>query len=53
MALALDLLVESGLPWGEADVEALVQPEPVAVPQVKRGPVELSQYDQLLPEFAP
>ncbi|MFQ5595949.1 MAG: IS21 family transposase [Anaerolineae bacterium] len=52
VALALDLLVESGQPWGEPDVEALVQPEPVAIPEVDRGPVELSQYDQLLPEFA-
>jgi len=52
VALALDLLVESGQPWGEPDVEALVQPEPVAIPAVDRGPVELSQYDQLLPEFA-
>jgi len=52
VALALDLLVESGQPWGEQDVEVLVQPEPVAVPEVNRGPVELSQYDQLLQEFA-
>jgi len=52
VASALDLLVESGQPWGEPDVEALVQPEPVAVPEVDRGPVELSQYDQLLREFA-
>lgn len=52
VALALDLLVESGQPWGEPDVEALVQPEPVAVPDIDRGPVELSQYDQLLQEFA-
>ncbi|MFQ5696495.1 MAG: hypothetical protein ACE5HB_10940, partial [Terriglobia bacterium] len=52
VALALDLLVESGQPWGEPDVEVLVQPEPVAVPEINRGPVELSQYDQLLREFA-
>ena len=52
VALALELLVESDQPWGEQDVEALIQPEPVTVPEVNRGPVELSQYDQLLQEFA-
>ena len=51
VALALELLVASGQPWGEPDVEALVQPEPVAVPEIDRGPVDLSQYDQLLQGF--
>jgi len=51
VALALELLVASGQPWGEPDVEALVQPEPVAVPDIDRGPVDLSQYDQLLQGF--
>jgi len=52
VALALELLVGGGQPWGEQEVEALIQPEPVAVPEVNRGPVELGQYDQLLQEFA-
>lgn len=52
VARALELLVESGQPWGEQEVEALIQPEPAAIPQINRGNVELSQYDQLLQEFA-
>jgi hypothetical protein len=52
VALALELLVGGGQPWGEKEVAELIQPEPVAVPEVNRGPVELSQYDRLLQEFA-
>jgi hypothetical protein len=51
VAAALERLVNRGQRWTEADVKELVEPEPVAVPQLERAPVELSQYDQLLMEF--
>lgn len=52
VAAALELLVNRGQRWDETDVEQLLEPEPVAVPQLSRGPVELGYYDQLLVEFA-
>jgi len=48
VAAALEWLVKHGQPWDENDVAAWLEPEPVSVPQVKRGPVELKQYDRLL-----
>ena len=52
VAAALERLVDGGRRWTEADVKELVEPEPVAVPQLERAPVELNQYDRLLMEFA-
>ena len=52
VAAALELLVNRGQRWDETDVEQLLEPEPVAVPQLSRGAVELGYYDQLLVEFA-
>jgi len=52
VAAALEQLVDSGQRWTATDVKELVKPEPVAVPQVNRGAVELARYDQLLVEFA-
>lgn len=48
VACALELLLESGRPWDEDDVARLVRPEPIAIPDVQRGPVSLQAYDQLL-----
>jgi transposase len=52
VAAALERLVDRGERWTEADVKELVEPEPVAIPQLERAPIELDQYDQLLMEFA-
>lgn len=52
VAAALEMLVNRGQNWDESDVESLVSPEPVAVPQINRGAIELGHYDQLLVEFA-
>jgi transposase InsO family protein len=52
VAAALEMLVNRGKNWDETDVKSLVAPEPVVVPQLNRGAVELGYYDQLLVEFA-
>lgn len=52
VAAALELLVNRGQRWDESDVAQMAAPEPVAVPRLRRGPVELGSYDQLLLEFA-
>ena len=52
VAAALELLVNRGQRWDETDVEQWLKPEPVAVPKLNRGAVQLSRYDQLLVEFA-
>ena len=52
VAAALEMLVNRGQNWDETDVKSLVAPEPVAVPQLSRGAVELGHYDQLLVEFS-
>lgn len=52
VAAALELLVNRGRRWDETDVEGWLEPEPVAVPKLNRGSVQLSRYDQLLGEFA-
>jgi Mu transposase, C-terminal domain len=49
---ALELLVNRGQRWDETDVEQFLEPEPIAVPQLSRGAVELGHYDQLLVEFS-
>jgi hypothetical protein len=50
VAAALELLLATPDPWDETDVERLLQPEPIPVPQLTCGEVELQQYDQLLSE---
>lgn len=52
VAIALELLLHSGERWNETDVERLIQPEPATVPTIRRAPVALSAYDQLLTEVA-
>lgn len=52
VAAALELLVNHGRRWNETDVEEWLEPEPVTVPKLNRGAVQLSRYDQLLGEFA-
>lgn len=52
VAAALEWLVSRGRCWDETDVEEWLEPEPVAVPKLNRGAVQLSRYDQLLEEFA-
>ncbi|MCI0396235.1 MAG: hypothetical protein L0332_23965 [Chloroflexi bacterium] len=50
VALALELLLESGGRWDETDVERLIRPELPPVPAIARGEVTLAIYDQLLQE---
>ena len=50
VASALDQLLASPSHWNENDVERLIQPEPIAVPQLSSGDVDLRCYDQLLSE---
>ncbi len=52
VAAALETLVNRGRRWDETDVEQWLEPEPVAVPKLNQGAVQLSNYDQLLVEFA-
>jgi len=51
VAAALALLVSQGEVWGKEDVDRLLQPDPVVVPQLETGTVDLRQYDQLLEEL--
>jgi hypothetical protein len=50
VACALELLLSTDERWDETDVERLLQPEPIPVPQLACGQVHLQQYDQLLTE---
>jgi len=50
VATALELLLATPRQWDETDVERLLQPEPISVPQLACGQVHLQQYDQLLSE---
>jgi hypothetical protein len=50
VATALKLLLATPGPWDETEVERLLQPEPIPVPQITCGQVQLQQYDQLLTE---
>jgi hypothetical protein len=50
VASALEQLLASRDRWDETDVERLIQPEPIAVPQLSSGDVDLRHYDQLLSE---
>jgi hypothetical protein len=51
VAAALEILLETPDRWNETDVECLLQPEPISIPQLACGPVHLQQYDQLLLEM--
>jgi hypothetical protein len=50
VATALEVLLTTAEPWNETDVERLLQPEPIPVPQLTCGKVHLQQYDRLLSE---
>jgi hypothetical protein len=51
VASALQQILATGERWDDTDVERLLQPaEPIPVPQVTCGQVQLQQYDQLLTE---
>jgi hypothetical protein len=50
VAVALEILLETPDRWNETDVERLLQPEPIPIPQLTCGPVHLQQYDDLLSE---
>jgi hypothetical protein len=48
VAWALEQLVTTGEPWDDTDVERLLEPEPIEIPALMCGEVELEQYDRLL-----
>jgi hypothetical protein len=48
VAAALELLLVSTGRWDDTDVERLLEPEPISVPQLACAEVHLQQYDQLL-----
>jgi len=50
VAAVLELLLAASGSWDETDVERLLQPEPIPIPQLTCGQVQLQQYDQLLTE---
>jgi len=50
VASALEQLLASPGRWNETDVERLIQPEPISIPQLVSGDVDLQRYDQLLSE---
>jgi hypothetical protein len=51
VANALELLGQSGHPWTMEDLERLLEPDPIEVPLIEAGTVELGMYDQLLEGF--
>lgn len=51
VATALALLVSQGEVWSKEDVDRLLEPDPVLVPFIEAGTVDLRQYDQLLEEL--
>lgn len=48
VAAALATLVSQGTAWSKEDVDKLLAPDPVLVPHIEAGSVDLHQYDQLL-----
>lgn len=52
VAAALEILIEQTVPWGKDDVDRLLTPEPVVVPHIEAGTVDLNDYDQLLEEMS-
>jgi hypothetical protein len=50
VAAALSLLLEGQARWDDTQVERLIQPQPLPVPQLALPLVNLTQYDRLLQE---
>ena len=50
VAAALDKLLTTTESWDETDVERMIQPEPIHVPQLACAEVDLQHYDRLLSE---
>ena len=50
VAAALELLLETKERWDDTDVEQLVAPKPIPIPDLSCGSVELQVYDRLLSE---
>jgi DNA-binding transcriptional regulator YiaG len=50
VARALEQLLDSREPWDDTDVERLLEPDPIRVPQLAPCQVEFAQYDRLLAE---
>lgn len=50
VATALELLLETKERWDDTDVEQLVAPKPIPIPDLSCGSVELQAYDRLLSE---
>jgi len=50
VAAVLEQLLDSPEPWDDTDVERLLEPDPIAVPQLAPCQVEFAQYDRLLTE---
>ena len=50
VAAALDKLLTTTESWCETDLERMLQPDPIHVPQLACGKVHLQQYDRLLSE---
>jgi hypothetical protein len=48
VAWALEQLLDTPERWDDTDVERLLEPEPIEVPSLSCGEVELEQYDRLL-----
>jgi hypothetical protein len=45
---ALEKLLATGEPWDDTDIERLLEPEPIEIPTLTCGEVELEAYDRLL-----
>jgi hypothetical protein len=52
VAAVLEQLVSQGTVWSQEDVDRLLKPDPVVVPVIEAGAVDLAQYDQLLGEVS-
>jgi hypothetical protein len=50
VSAALEVLLATPGPWNETDVERLVEPEAIPVPELVCAEVQLQQYDRLLSE---
>lgn len=48
VARALKQLLAATEPWDDTDVERLLEPEPIEIPALTSGQVDLEQYDRLL-----
>jgi hypothetical protein len=52
VASALQQLLTTGERWDDTDLQRLLQPEPIHVPHLTCGQVQLQQYDRLLSEVS-